>query len=168
MNKNHYIILILLFLFLALVCCWAIYGNIGLILEVEAQENVIIPPPANPNDTFLEIEPYPKEEYKSYIRLVARNYGVDEILALRIANVESEFRNVCNSGGCIYGIGVFQIVQSTFDEAVEKMYVDYSELGYELSGISPYNIKDNIDVAIYMMSRGEYWRWNASKSCWKY
>lgn len=153
MNKTHYIILILLFLFIALVCCWAIYGNIGLILEVEAQESVTIPPPANPNDTFTERLPYPKEEYKSYIKLVAREQWVDPTLALRIANAESEFRNVNNTNGSKFGIGIFQIVQSTFDEQCQG---------------DIYNEADNINCAIKMMSKNQYYRWNPSKLKWQY
>jgi len=148
-------ILIILISILLGICIWALYGNPGWILKVEAQKSIItIPPPATPEDVyFSERLPYPKEEIKSYIRLRLREKNVDSVLALRIANAESEFVNKCNTGGCRYGIGVFQIVQTTFNEQCQG---------------NIYNNADNINCAIKMMSKNQYWRWNQSKSCWKY
>lgn len=111
------------------------------------------------------------DEIKDYIRLKANFLSVDPDLALKIADCESNFRNVCNEQyGCIGGIGVYQIVQSTFDEAMPKA----SELLYPVSQYiqphyrydDPYEIDDNISVALWMMSQGEYWRWEASSKCW--
>ena len=93
------------------------------------------------------------EQVKDYIRETSEFYGVEPELALKIAECESNFRNVCNEKyGCSSGIGIYQILQSTFDEVVV--------------GWSPHNIKENISVAIWLMSEGELWRWQPSKHCW--
>lgn len=92
------------------------------------------------------------EDIKLYIRERAPVHGVDPELAIGIAKCESNFRNVCNERyGCRSGISIFQIVKTTFDEQCEG---------------DVYDVKDNIDCALKMMSRGEYWRWDSSSKCW--
>jgi len=92
------------------------------------------------------------DQIKNYIVEVAEYYGVDKDLALRIAFCESTYRNVCNIGGCEYGQGIYQFVLGTWNEQCEGD-ID--------------NPKDNIDCAIKLFSKGEYWRWNSSKGCWE-
>lgn len=138
---------------------------------IACHTNIIEP---NKSFTATTIE-MTKEEIKAYIRETARRYGVDENKALKIAECESNFQNICNyEYGCSGGIGIFQLTQETFDEARERMGRVESFRGGELiasyikSGTpeSPYNIQDNIKVAIYLMSKGEYLRWEKSKHCW--
>jgi len=124
------------------------------------------------------------ENIKAYIRETAGRYGVDVELALKIANCESSFRNIVNEEyGAVGGIGIFQIVQSTFDEAVEEMIDEQGCWGenntpwdlsiknystFELAeNVSPYNIKDNIEVAMYLLSIGGEKHWDASRHCWQ-
>jgi len=79
-------------------------------------------------------------------------YGIDGKAPLEIAKAESQYKNVCNKQyGCGAGIGIFQIVQTTFDENCEG---------------SPYDIKDNIVCGIKMIKNGDYWRWSQSKHVW--
>jgi len=92
------------------------------------------------------------DQIKNYIVEVAEYYGVDKDLALRIAFCESTYRNVCNIGGCEYGQGIYQFVLGTWNEQCEGD-ID--------------NPKDNIDCAIKLFSKGEYWRWNSSKDFWE-
>ncbi len=92
-----------------------------------------------------------EEEIKTYIRLTAKVYGVPEELALKIAEAESDFRNICNHQSCLLGEGIFQFEPITWEEQCEGE-VD--------------NIKDNIDCAIKLFSRDEYWRWNPSRHEW--
>ena len=93
------------------------------------------------------------QEIKDYIRETATDCGVDPDLALRIADAKSDFRDVCNSQyGCVAGISVYQIIRTTFDEQCEG---------------DVYNIKDNIDCALLMMSKNQYWRWSQSRHNWQ-
>ena len=78
--------------------------------------------------------------------------GADfEKLAFAIARAESHYRNICNYDDCTKGIGVFQIVQSTFDE--------------QCSG-DPYVVEDNVRCAVKMLLNREYWRWEQSAHEW--
>lgn len=87
---------------------------------------------------------------------------------------------------CRQGIGIFKITQSTFNETVGRMIdtfdygifdikFDNCEEEYEDDPFirqrcdvanSPHNPKDNIDVALWLMKQGEYWRWDQSRVCW--
>lgn len=79
-------------------------------------------------------------------------YGIDDELPLEIARAESQYKNVCNKQyGCSAGIGIFQIVQTTFDENCEG---------------SPYDVKDNIKCGIKMIKDGDTWRWSQSIHVW--
>ena len=79
-------------------------------------------------------------------------YGIDDELPLEIARAESQYKNVCNKQyGCSAGIGIFQIVQTTFDENCEG---------------SPYDVKDNIKCGIKMIKDGDTWRWSQSMHVW--
>lgn len=115
------------------------------------------------------------EQIKDYIILKAFAYDVPEDIALKISECESGFRNVCNfQYGCSGGIGIYQITKSTFDETVGRMFTEADGMFCPEGMLddcvdvwSPYNIKDNINVGIYLMSKSEYWRWRPSQECWK-
>lgn len=74
-------------------------------------------------------------------------------IAKVIVEAESGGRNVCNTNGCRYGIGPFQIVQSTFDEQCEG---------------NIYNEKDNRRCGLQMIEDEQYWRWEQSMEVWLY
>ena len=86
----------------------------------------------------------------SYEKKCLTDTGLAE-LAVKIAHCESKFKNVPNSDGSRYGIGVMQIVQTTFDENCEG---------------DVWNADDNIRCAVKMMAKGELWRWDMSRHCW--
>ena len=92
------------------------------------------------------------QEIKNYIISEAKYYDIDPELALRIAKAESDFRNICCYKGCEFGQGIYQFEPITWEEQCEGE-VD--------------NIKNNIDCAIKLFSRDEYWRWNSSRSEWQ-
>lgn len=78
--------------------------------------------------------------------------GINDEVPVAIASAESQFQNVCNKEkGCVAGIGIYQIVQSTFDEQCVG---------------SPYNIIDNVRCGVKMIAEGQYWRWKSSISKW--
>uniref|UniRef100_A0A6H1ZF92 Transglycosylase SLT domain-containing protein n=1 Tax=viral metagenome TaxID=1070528 RepID=A0A6H1ZF92_9ZZZZ len=91
-------------------------------------------------------------EIKNYIISEAKYYDIDPELALRIAEAESDFRNICCYKGREFGQGIYQFEPITWEEQCEGE-VD--------------NIKNNIDCAIKLFSRDEYWRWNSSRSEWQ-
>ncbi|MEK7503245.1 MAG: hypothetical protein AAB556_02255 [Patescibacteria group bacterium] len=68
-----------------------------------------------------------------------------------ITNAESDFRNICNTEGCRYGIGPMQIVRSTFEEQCQG---------------NVFNQEDNIKCGLTMLKRGHYWRWYQSVDKW--
>jgi len=90
-------------------------------------------------------------QIKAYITKQAEHYNLDVDLALAIAEVESNFRNVCNTGGCQFGQGIYQFVFSTWEEQCEG----------EID-----NPQDNINCALKLISKGEIWRWEKSKGKW--
>lgn len=116
------------------------------------------------------------EQIKDYIIKIAEQYRVNPELALKIAECESKFRNICNEKyGCSSGIGIYQILQSTFDEAAKRIDKEHFYAVAYIGGAQeriyiyddPYDIKQNIDVAIWLMSKGEYERWDMSAWCWE-
>ncbi len=73
-------------------------------------------------------------------------------IAVAIITAESHFRNECNKEyGCLGGIGLFQIVQSTFDEQCEG---------------DVYDVEDNVRCGFKLLERGDYWRWSQSFDEW--
>lgn len=82
------------------------------------------------------------EGHSQYLKIIAR----------AIVEAESQFVNVCNvEEGCVAGIGIFQIVQSTFDEQC---------------GGDVYDAEDNILCGFKMLENEEYWRWGESADVW--
>lgn len=92
------------------------------------------------------------EQIKAYIIEVSEQYGIDSELPLKIAECESNFRNICCYLGCKFGQGIYQFEPITWAEQCEG----------EID-----NPKDNIDCAIKLLSRDEKWRWNNSRSEWE-
>ncbi len=68
-----------------------------------------------------------------------------------ITRAESDFRNICNTEGCRYGIGPMQIVKSTFEEQC---------IG------DVFNAEDNIRCGMILVERRELWRWKQSAHRW--
>ncbi len=104
------------------------------------------------------------DQIKAYITEVSERYGIKVALAIKIAEAESypQLFNTCHCDygqphdrtcveNCQKGISIYKIVQSTFDEQCEG---------------DVYNIKDNIDCGILMMSKSQYWRWEKSVKKW--
>jgi len=116
--------------------------------EVVQQEDITPDSATNntSNPAFSSVE-----DIKDYIRLKAMEFEVNPELAVRIAEAESDFRNICCYKGCEFGEGIYQFEPITWEEQCEGE-VD--------------NIQDNIDCAIKLFSRDEYWRWNSSRSEW--
>ncbi len=92
------------------------------------------------------------------IKRMAREYGVNEETALRIAWCESRFdqfaKNPTSSAS-----GVFQITKGTFEDGVRWKFD-----GWVWSGV--FDGEKNIEMAIWYMSKGQLSRWDASKHCW--
>ena len=77
--------------------------------------------------------------------------GTTTEISMAIVGAESQFKNVCNKDGCLYGIGPFMIVQSTFDE--------------QCSGTSTSTL-DNLKCGFKMIKEEQYWRWDESWNKW--
>ena len=92
-----------------------------------------------------------EETIQEKIKRISQEYEIDEILLLEIVRAESQFENKCNTKGCKYGIGLAQIVQSTFDEQCEG---------------DVKNEEDNLTCAAKMLKNGDYWRWEQSWDKW--
>lgn len=113
--------------------------------SVRGQEAVFSP--YNAPESFKTSDP----NIPDLIRANALKNDLNPELPLAIVEAESQFKNICNSEGCEYGIGIFQIVQSTFDEQCEG---------------DVYNEEDNINCGIKLLKQGDYWRWEQSKDKW--
>ena len=115
-------------------------------------------------------------DLESYIRTKAREAGVDENKAVRIAKAESydDLRNGCHIAQIIYpsnrsgppmimedcrqGCGIYKIVPSTWTETLERMGEDLNQ-----NCLNPFL---NIRAGIFLQSQGEYWRWSQSEHNW--
>lgn len=86
-------------------------------------------------------------------------WGVDPYIALRVAYCESNGEEKVKNSGSSAG-GLFQITIDTWNEAVR-------ELNKEWLPLDRYEAEKNAYVAMYLMSEGDMWRWNASINCWK-
>ena len=99
----------------------------------------------------IEVAEAKEETIPEKIKRISQQYEIDEILLLEIVRAESQFENKCNIKGCKYGIGLAQIVQSTFDEQCE------GDVKSE---------EDNLTCAAKMLRNGDYWRWEQSWDKW--
>lgn len=88
------------------------------------------------------------------IRIAAEQAGVDPNLAVTIGVCESGLRNVNNPTSS--AAGIMQLTRATADETGKRMGNGW---GYK----DVYNVERNIEMAMWLMSKGEYWRWQ----CWK-
>jgi len=86
---------------------------------------------------------------------VSQKFGISEKLMLDIAFCESNFNNLAANNHSS-ALGVYQFINSTW-EATNSWKV-YNRV--------PTEYKANIWEAGLAISRGESWRWNASKKCW--
>lgn len=99
-----------------------------------------------------------KDDVKLEIIKQALEADVNIYTALKIAKSESNYDHLAKNKNSSVS-GVFQIIRSTFLEGIKKMKVDWVE-----SDVFDY--KKNIQMSIWIMKKGEYWRWNASKKSW--
>ena len=84
---------------------------------------------------------------------IAEPYDVhSQRIGYAITEAESDFRNICNTDGCRYGIGPMQIVKSTFTE--------------QCTG-DVFNTEDNIRCGMMLVERRELWRWKQSAHRWR-
>ena len=94
-----------------------------------------------------------REEVAQFIVAEAKRIDYpDTLLALSIAKAESGFRQICNLKDCRYGIGVFQIVRSTFRQAACAGDV--------------FNTEDNIRCGLKLLKEDGHGHWDMSVSGW--
>ncbi len=96
----------------------------------------------------------------------SQRYGVDSVKAYFIAQCESgpNLENKCHVVSLDpyqedrnQGAGIYKITPSTWKETLDRM------------GIVDGDLMDtslNVQLAIFLMIHGEYWRWNQSMHCW--
>jgi len=94
---------------------------------------------------------YQETIHETFTRTSKSFDKVTQEIGYEITKAESEFRNVCNTEGCRYGIGPMQIVKSTFKEQCDG---------------DVFNQSDNITCGLIMLERGHYWRWDPSFHKW--
>lgn len=99
-----------------------------------------------------------KDDVKIEIVRQSLEADVNIYTALKIANSESNYDHLAKNKNSSAS-GVFQITRSTFLEGIKKMKVDWVE-----SDVFDY--KKNIQMSVWMIKKGELWRWNASKKSW--
>lgn len=100
-------------------------------------------------------EPVPVAVIKREINKTAKRFGVDAALMQRIADCESNWYNLAANPRSS-ALGVFQFLNGTWEETGSwKVYHRV-----------PTEYKANIFEAGLALSRGEAWRWNATKWCW--
>lgn len=101
------------------------------------------PEPIKSDNTKLNVE-----QVKELIAKYSQKYNVDVDTMLRIANCESKFQpNIIGSGKYF---GVFQFSKSTFNESVPTL---------NFQDPDPLNPDQNIEMAAYLISEGQAWRW---------
>ncbi len=113
---------------------------------------------------------YTTEDLEFYIRLIAKEYGVNEDLALSIAQCESypALYNTCHCAkgnpanntcveSCYQGIGIYKITPNTAKDIRRWM---------SWESFDPYEPFDNIRGAMYLISKGYLLKWKQSAECW--
>lgn len=104
-------------------------------------------------ETIVVEETNDPETIEDMVRRIAVPYGDDiYILAREITRAESLFQNVCNSNGCVYGIGPMQIIETTFNN--------------NCSG-DVFNAEDNIRCGVKLLEKGECDHWRPTYLEWK-
>ncbi len=88
------------------------------------------------------------DQVKELIVKYSQKYDLDSEMMLRIADCESRFKTDLVGGGRYYG--VFQFSKPTFFESAPK-------LGFQ--NADPLNPEQNIELAAYLFSEGQAWRW---------
>lgn len=120
--------------------------------EMEVSESIAI---QNISDLPYITRDYSQEEVKELIRQYAKEYDVPVDTALNVAKCESGYgqykKNPKSSAS-----GVYQITRATVYDA-NKHFNNYDV----------FDAKENIEMAMWFMANGQYFRWNESKHCWK-
>ena len=88
----------------------------------------------------------------------ASRYGVDEDLAIRIAVAESGLDCKAKSSESSAG-GLFQFVDSTFLDTQRQ-------LGKPADISKKFDCEENAQLGAYLLSKGKYQHWSASRSAW--
>jgi hypothetical protein len=101
-----------------------------------------------------EGQTYSKEEVQQLIRDYSVQYGISSDLPLRVANCESGY-NQFSKNRYSTASGVFQYTHSTWI---------HTESG--LLGLSPFDARANVEMAIKSIASGGVSNWAASKNCW--
>lgn len=111
-------------------------------------------PVFNPQSLVNIRPPDPSQEIREIIVSYARLYGVDEQIATKIAECESELKQFNSDGSILRGIinskdvGVFQI---------NEFYHPNQDI---------YTAEGNIKYAVSLMVKDGLSAWNWSKNCW--
>lgn len=93
------------------------------------------------------------------IHMYSHNYNIDTDIAIRIAECESHLNYMAKNTGSTAS-GVYQITRGTFLDGIKKRSLEWEENDV-------FDAHKNIDMALWYMSKGQYWRWDASSNCWK-
>lgn len=83
------------------------------------------------------------------------DYDQAELLD-RIAECESDWRNICNAKGCEYGQGIFQLIPTTVKYCEEK-------LGKE---IDPFDEEESRECAAWLLTNEGPGHWGCSTCDW--
>jgi soluble lytic murein transglycosylase-like protein len=87
---------------------------------------------------------------------MARKYGVPAEIALYIGKCESNYRTDATNP-LSSARGVFQFLRDTANETGRRM-------GNGWTHDDMFDADKNIEMAMYLMSKGEYWRWSCYKA----
>ena len=89
-------------------------------------------------------------------KVLASLMNIEDNRLFKIIECESNFRNVCNSKGCKYGIGLGQIIPSTLKYCEEK-------LNKKLDALNP---MDNIECCNWLIKNEGTEHWGSSTTDW--
>lgn len=137
---------------------WWIHCGVSQTLNyVQAEEiPVLVVNTTRPPKEYAYNERVPEDVVKQEIVKIARRFKVSEQKMLRIAKCESGYNNLAASKTSS-ALGVYQFINQTW-EATDSWKVLHK---------SPTDYKANVWEAGLALSRGEDWKWEASKGCWK-
>ena len=139
------IIFLILSLFIIMVGIEKTYDRIDIIEnEIQDIKRVLIP-----------AVPF---EYVDLFSSLCDKYGVDPRLPAKIILCESSWNNKAKNLNSS-AKGLFQFIDSTWEETLGKMDIDKS--------ISQFNKEVNLEAGIFLISQGKLSHWESSRDCWK-
>jgi len=119
----------------------AVYAATEDVTELERETKTVI----------LEIAPTKPTDVKGLIEWYADINGAPHDQAYWIAQCESELQNVPNTNGAMYGQGIYQFIQSTFDVLCEG---------------DVWDIEDNINCGTRLIAEGKLSHWGTAYTDW--